>query len=147
MVTSSSRSVFFTYTACFLLVYSLFFSCVKTEVKNNLCQSWQYNLLATREELETRKASVKTRELMETWMLEKQFTELKFSKDGTFQMKWKDMLTTGTWKFKKRGKEIQIVIDEQKQLLSIDLITQDSLIITPITEEDEFTRVLLAKNS
>jgi hypothetical protein len=147
MVTSSSRSVFFTYTACFLLVYSLFFSCVKTEVKNNLCQSWQYNLLATREELESRKASVKTRELMETWMLEKQFTELKFSKDGTFQMKWKDMLTTGTWKFKKRGKEIQIVIDEQKQLLSIDLITQDSLIITPITEEDEFTRVLLAKNS
>jgi hypothetical protein len=147
MVTSSSRSVFFTYTACFLLVYSLFFSCVKTEVKNNLCQSWQYNLLATREELESRKASVKTQELMETWMLEKQFTELKFSKDGTFQMKWKDMLTTGTWKFKKRGKEIQIVIGEQKQLLSIDLITQDSLIITPITEEDEFTRVLLAKNS
>jgi hypothetical protein len=147
MVTSSSRSVFFTYTACFLLVYSLFFSCVKTEVKNNLCQSWQYNLLATREELDNRKASVKTQELMETWMLEKQFTELKFSKDGTFQMKWKDMLTTGTWKFKKRGKEIQIVIDEQKQLLSIDLITQDSLIITPITEEDEFTRVLLAKNS
>jgi hypothetical protein len=147
MVTSSSRSVFFTYTACFLLVYSLFFSCVKTEVKNNLCQSWQYNLLATREELDNRKASVKTRELMETWMLEKQFTELKFSKDGTFQMKWKDMLTKGTWKFKKRGKEIQIVIDEQKQLLSIDLITQDSLIMTPITEEDEFTRVLLAKNS
>ena len=147
MVTSSSRSVFFTYTACFLLVYSLFFSCVKTEVKNNLCQSWQYNLLATREELDNRKASVKTRELMETWMLEKQFTELKFSKDGTFQMKWKDLLTTGTWKFKKRGKEIQIVIGEQKQLLSIDLITQDSLIITPITEEDEFTRVLLAKNS
>ena len=147
MITSSSRSVFFTYTTCFLLVYSLFFSCVKTEVKNNLCQSWQYNLLATREELETRKASVKTQELMETWMLEKQFTELKFSKNGTFQMKWKDMLTTGTWKFKKRGKEIQIVIDEQKQLLSIDLITQDSLIITPITEEDEFTRVLLAKNS
>jgi hypothetical protein len=123
-------------------VYSLFFSCVKTEVKNNLCQSWQYNLLATREELTNRKASVKTQELMETWMLEKQFTELKFSKDGTFQMTW-----TGTWKFKKRGKEIQIVIDEQKQLLSIDLITQDSLIITPITEEDEFTRVLLAKNS
>lgn len=147
MVTSSSRSVFFTYTTCFLLVYSLFFSCVKTEVKNNLCQSWQYNLLATREELDNRKASVKTRELMETWMLEKQFTELKFSKDGTFQMKWKDMLTTGTWKFKKSGKEIQIVIDEQKQLLSIDLITPDSLIITPITEEDEFTRVLLAKNS
>ena len=147
MVTSSSRSVFFIYTTCFLLVYSLFFSCVKTEVKNNLCQSWQYNLLATREELDNRKASVKTQELMETWMLEKQFTELKFSKDGTFQMKWKDMLTTGTWKFKKRGKEIQIVIDEQKQLLSIDLITQDSLIITPITEEDEFTRVLLAKNS
>ena len=147
MITSSSRSVFFTYTTCFLLVYSLFFSCVKTEVKNNLCQSWQYNLLATREELDNRKASVKTRELMETWMLEKQFTELKFSKDGTFQMKWKDMLTTGTWKFKKRGKEIQIVIDEQKQLLSIDLITPDSLIITPITEEDEFTRVLLAKNS
>lgn len=147
MITSSSRSVFFTYTTCFLLVYSLFFSCVKTEVKNNLCQSWQYNLLATREELDNRKASVKTQELMETWMLEKQFTELKFSKDGTFQMKWKDMLTTGTWKFKKRGKEIQIVIDEQKQLLSIDLITQDSLIITPITEEDEFTRVLLAKNS
>ena len=147
MVTSSSRSVFFAYTACFLLVYSLFFSCVKTEVKNNLCQSWQYNLSATREELDSRKASVKTQELMETWMLEKQFTELKFSKDGTFQMKWKDMLTTGTWKFKKRGKEIQIVIDEQKQLLSIDLITQDSLIITPITEEDEFTRVLLAKNS
>ncbi|MFY8010348.1 MAG: hypothetical protein ACOVRG_00060 [Saprospiraceae bacterium] len=147
MVTSSSRSVFFTYTTCFLLVYSLFFSCVKTEVKNNLCQSWQYNLLATREELDNRKASVKTQELMETWMLEKQFTELKFSKDGTFQMKWKEMLTTGTWKFKKRGKEIQIVIGEQKQLLSIDLITQDSLIITPITEEDEFTRVLLAKNS
>ena len=147
MITSLSRSVFFTYTTCFLLVYSLFFSCVKTEVKNNLCQSWQYNLLATREELDNRKASVKTRELMETWMLEKQFTELKFSKDGTFQMKWKDMLTTGTWKFKKRGKEIQIVIDEQKQLLSIDLITPDSLIITPITEEDEFTRVLLAKNS
>lgn len=147
MITSLSRSVFFTYTTCFLLVYSLFFSCVKTEVKNNLCQSWQYNLLATREELDNRKASVKTQELMETWMLEKQFTELKFSKDGTFQMKWKDMLTTGTWKFKKRGKEIQIVIDEQKQLLSIDLITQDSLIITPITEEDEFTRVLLAKNS
>ena len=146
MVTSSSRSVFFTYSTCFLLVYSLFFSCVKTEVKNNLCQSWQYNLLATREELDNRKASVKTQELMETWMLEKQFTELKFSKDGTFQMKWKDMLTTGTWKFKKRGKEIQIVIGEQKQLLSIDLITQDSLIITPITEEDEFTRVLLAKN-
>ena len=147
MVTSSSRSVFFTYSTCFLLLYSLFFSCVKTEVKNNLCQSWQYNLSATREELNNRKASVKTQELMETWMLEKQFTELKFSKDGTFQMKWKDMLTTGTWKFKKRGKEIQIVIDEQKQLLSIDLITQDSLIITPITEEDEFTRVLLAKNS
>lgn len=147
MVTSTARPVFFIYTTCFLLVYSLFFSCVKTEVKNNLCQSWQYNLLATREELTNRKASVKTQELMETWMLEKQFTELKFSKDGTFQMKWKDMLTTGTWKFKKRGKEIQIVIDEQKQLLSIDLITQDSLIITPITEEDEFTRVLLAKNS
>ena len=147
MVTSSSHSVFFAYATCFLLVYSLFFSCVKTEVKNNLCQSWQYNLLATRKELDNRKASVKTQELMETWMLEKQFTELKFSKDGTFQMKWKDMLTTGTWKFKKRGKEIQIVIGEQKQLLSIDLITQDSLIITPITEEDEFTLVLLAKNS
>ena len=147
MVTSSSHSVFFAYATCFLLVYSLFFSCVKTEVKNNLCQSWQYNLLATRKELDNRKASVKTQELMETWMLEKQFTELKFSKDGTFQMKWKDMLTTGTWKFKKRGKEIQIVIGEKKQLLSIDLITQDSLIINPITEEDEFTRVLLAKNS
>jgi len=147
MVTSTARSVFFTYTTCFLLVYSLFFSCVKTEVKNNLCQSWQYNLLATREELANRKASVKTQELMETWMLEKQFTELKFSKDGTFQMTWKDLLTTGTWKFKKRGKEIQIVIDEQKQLLTIDLITQDSRIITPITEDDEFTRVLLAKNS
>ena len=147
MVTSTARPVFFIYTTCFLLVYSLFFSCVKTEVKNNLCQSWQYNLLATREELTNRKASVKTQELMETWMLEKQFTELKFSKDGTFQMTWKDLLTTGTWKFKKRGKEIQIVIDEKKQLLTIDLITQDSLIITPITEDDEFTRVLLAKNS
>lgn len=147
MVTFTARPVFFTYTTCFLLVYSLFFSCVKTEVKNNLCQSWQYNLLATREELANRKASVKTQELMETWMLEKQFTELKFSKDGTFQMTWKDLLTTGTWKFKKRGKEIQIVIDEQKQLLTIDLITQDSLIMTPITEDDEFTRVLLAKNS
>lgn len=147
MVTSTARPVFFTYTTCFLLVYSLFFSCVKTEVKNNLCQSWQYNLLATREELANRKASVKTQELMETWMLEKQFTELKFSKDGTFQMTWKDLLTTGTWKFKKRGKEIQIVIDEQKQFLTIDLITQDSLIMTPITEDDEFTRVLLAKNS
>jgi hypothetical protein len=147
MVTHSARPVFFIYTTCFLLVYSLFFSCVKTEVKNNLCQSWQYNLLATREELTNRKASVKTQELMETWMLEKQFTELKFSKDGTFQMTWKDLLTTGTWKFKKRGKEIQIVIDEKKQLLTIDLITQDSLIITPITEDDEFTRVLLAKNS
>ena len=147
MVTHSARPVFFIYTTCFLLVYSLFFSCVKTEVKNNLCQSWQYNLLATREELANRKASVKTQELMETWMLEKQFTELKFSKDGTFQMTWKDLLTTGTWKFKKRGKETQIVIDEQKQLLTIDLITQDSLIITPITEDDEFTRVLLAKNS
>ena len=147
MVTSSSHSVFFAYATCFLLVYILFFSCVKTEVKNNLCQSWQYNLLATRKELDNRKASVKTQELMETWMLEKQFTELKFSKDGTFQMKWKDLLTTGTWKFKKRGKEIQIVIGDQKQLLTIDLITQDSLIITPITEDDEFTRVLLAKNS
>lgn len=80
-------------------------------------------------------------------MLEKQFTELKFSKDGTFQMKWKDMLTKGNWRFKKRGKEIQIVIDERKQLLTIDLITQDSLILTPITEEVEFTRVLLVKNS
>lgn len=147
MITSSSRSAFFAYTTCFLLVYGLFFSCVKTEVKNNLCQSWQYNLSATRVELENRKASVKTQELMETWMLEKQFTELKFSKDGTFQMKWKDMLTRGTWRFKKQGKEIQIVIDEQKQLLTIDLITQDSLIMTPITEEDEFTRVLLVKNS
>ena len=66
MVTSTARPVFFTYTTCFLLVYSLFFSCVKTEVKNNLCQSWQYNLLATSEELATRKASVKTQELMDT---------------------------------------------------------------------------------
>ena len=147
MATPSSRSAFFAYATCFLLGYSLFFSCVKTEVKNNLYQSWQYNLSATRVELENRKASVKTQELMETWMLEKQFTELKFSKDGTFQMKWKDLLTTGTWKFKKRGKEIQIVIGEQRQLLTIDLITQDSLIITPITEEFEFTRVLLIKNS
>ena len=64
MVTSSSHSVFFAYATCFLLVYSLFFSCVKTEVKNNLCQSWQYNLLATRKELDNRKASVKTQELM-----------------------------------------------------------------------------------
>jgi len=147
MVTPSSRSAFFAYATCFLLGYILFFSCVKTEVKNNLCQSWQYNLSATRVELVNRKASVKTQELMETWMLEKQFTELKFSKDGTFQMKWKDMLTKGTWRFKKRGKEIQIVIDERKQLLTIDLITQDSLIMTPITEEVEFTRVLLVKNS
>lgn len=147
MVTIISRSAFFAYATCFLLVYSLFFSCVKTEVKNNLCQSWQYNLSATRVELENRKASVKTQKLMETWMLEKQFTELEFSKDGTFQMKWKDLLTTGTWRFKKQGREIQIVIDEQKQWLTIDLITQDSLIITPITEEVEFTRVLLVKNS
>lgn len=147
MITSSSRFAFFAYATCFLLVYSLFFSCVKTEVKNNLCQSWQYNLSATRVELENRKASVRTQKLMETWMLEKQFTELEFSKDGTFQMKWKDMLTKGTWRFKKQGKEIQIVIDEQKQLLTIDLITQDSLIMTPITEEVEFTRVLLVKNS
>lgn len=147
MVTIISRSAFFAYATCFLLVYSLFFSCVKTEVKNNLCQSWQYNLSATRVELENRKASVKTQKLMETWMLEKQFTELEFSKDGTFQMKWKDLLNTGTWRFKKQGREIQIVIDEQKQWLTIDLITQDSLIITPITEEVEFTRVLLVKNS
>jgi hypothetical protein len=122
-------------------------SCVKPEVKNNLCQTWQYNLVATRVELETREATDKTKELMETWMLEKQFTELKFSNDGTFQMKWKDLLTTGSWEFKKRGKQIQIVINDQKQLLSIDLITKDSLIMTPITEEDEFTRVLLVKNS
>jgi len=122
-------------------------SCVKPEVKNNLCQTWQYNLVATRVELEKREATDKTKELMETWMLEKQYTELKFSNDGTFQMKWKDLLTTGSWKFKKRGKQIQIVINDQKQLLSIDLITKDSLIITPITEEDEFTRVLLVKNS
>jgi hypothetical protein len=132
--------------AIFLIAFFFLLSCVKPEVKNNLCQTWQYNLVATRVELETREATDKTKELMETWMLEKQFTELKFSNDGTFQMKWKDMLTTGTWKFKKRGKEIQIVIDEQKQLLTIDLITTDSLIITPITEEDEFTRVLLVKN-
>jgi hypothetical protein len=62
-------------------------------------------------------------------------------------MKWRDLLTNGTWKFKKRGEMIQILINDQKQLLSIDLITQDSLIMTPITEEDEFTRVLLVKNS
>jgi len=103
--------------------------------------------VATRFELEKREASNKTKELMETWMLEKQFTELKFSNDGTFQMKWKDLITNGTWRFKKRGEQIQIFIEEQKQLLSIDLITPDSLILTPITEEDEFTRVLLAKNS
>jgi len=132
-----------------IFLIGLFFliSCVKPEVKNNLCQTWQYNLVATRVELETREATDKTKELMETWMLEKQFTELKFSNDGTFQMKWKDLLTTGSWEFKKRGKQIQIVINDQKQLLSIDLITKDSLIMTPITEEDEFTRVLLVKNS
>lgn len=133
--------------AIFLIGFFFLFSCVKPEVKNNLCQTWQYNLVATRVELETREATDKTKELMETWMLEKQFTELKFSNDGTFQMKWKDLLTTGSWEFKKRGKQIQIVINDQKQLLSIDLITKDSLIMTPITEEDEFTRVLLVKNS
>ena len=133
--------------AIFLIAFFFLLSCVKPEVKNNLCQTWQYNLVATRVELETREATVKTKELMETWMLEKQFTELKFSNDGTFQMKWKDLLTTGSWEFKKRGKQIQIVINDQKQLLSIDLITKDSLIMTPITEEDEFTRVLLVKNS
>jgi hypothetical protein len=133
--------------AIFLIAFFFLLSCVKPEVKNNLCQTWQYNLVATRVELETREATDKTKELMETWMLEKQFTELKFSNDGTFQMKWKDLLTTGSWEFKKRGKQIQIVINDQKQLLSIDLITKDSLIITPITEEDEFTRVLLVKNS
>jgi hypothetical protein len=116
-------------------------------VKNNLCQTWQYNLVATRVELEKREATDKTKELMETWMLEKQFTELKFSNDGTFQMKWKELLITGSWKFKKTGKQIQIVINDQKQLLSIDVITKDTLIMTPITEEDEFTRVLLVKNS
>jgi len=131
----------------FLIGFFFLVSCVKPEVKNNLCQTWQYNLVATRVELEKREATDKTKELMETWMLEKQYTELKFSNDGTFQMKWKDLLTTGSWKFKKRGKQIQIVINDQKQLLSIDLITKDSLIITPITEEDEFTRVLLVKNS
>jgi hypothetical protein len=133
--------------AIFLIGFFFLLSCVKPEVKNNLCQTWQYNLVATRVELETREATDKTKELMETWMLEKQFTELKFSNDGTFQMKWKDLLTTGSWEFKKRGKQIQIVINDQKQLLSIDLITKDSLIMTPITEEDEFTRVLLVKNS
>jgi hypothetical protein len=133
--------------AIFLIAFFFLLSCVKPEVKNNLCQTWQYNLVATRVELETREATDKTKELMETWMLEKQFTELKFSNDGTFQMKWKDLLTTGSWEFKKRGKQIQIVINDQKQLLSIDLITKDSLIMTPITEEDEFTRVLLVKNS
>jgi hypothetical protein len=133
--------------AIFLIAFFFLLSCVKPEVKNNLCQTWQYNLVATRVELETREATDKTKELMETWMIEKQFTELKFSNDGTFQMKWKDLLTTGSWEFKKRGKQIQIVINDQKQLLSIDLITKDSLIMTPITEEDEFTRVLLVKNS
>jgi len=133
--------------AIFLIGFLFLLSCVKPEVKNNLCQTWQYNLVATRVELETREATDKTKELMETWMLEKQYTELKFSNDGTFQMKWKDLLTTGSWEFKKRGKQIQIVINDQKQLLSIDLITKDSLIMTPITEEDEFTRVLLVKNS
>lgn len=133
--------------AIFLIGFFFLLSCVKPEVKNNLCQTWQYNLVATRVELQTREATDKTKELMETWMLEKQFTELKFSNDGTFQMKWKDLLTTGSWEFKKRGKQIQIVINDQKQLLSIDLITKDSLIMTPITEEDEFTRVLLVKNS
>ena len=84
---------------------------------------------------------------METWMIEKQFTVLKFSADGTFQMKWRELLTEGSWRFKKRGKQIQITIEDQKQLLSIDLINKDSLIMTPITDEDEFTRVLLPKNS
>ena len=132
-----------------IFLIGLFFliSCVKPEVKNNLCQTWQYNLVATRVELEKREATDKTKELMETWMLEKQFTELKFSNDGTFQMKWKELLITGSWKFKKTGKQIQIVINDQKQLLSIDVITKDTLIMTPITEEDEFTRVLLVKNS
>lgn len=131
----------------FLIGFFFLTSCVKPEVKNNLCQTWQYNLDATRVELEKREVSDKTKELMETWMLEKQFTELKFSKDGTFQMKWKELLITGLWKFKKTGKQIQIVINEQKQLLSVDVITKDTLIMTPITEEDEFTRVLLVKNS
>jgi len=132
-----------------IFLIGLFFliSCVKPEVKNNLCQTWQYNLVATRVVLEKREATDKTKELMETWMLEKQFTELKFSNDGTFQMKWKELLITGSWKFKKTGKQIQIVINDQKQLLSIDVITKDTLIMTPITEEDEFTRVLLVKNS
>lgn len=138
----------FKYNVLIFLIGNFFLcSCVNSEIKKNLCQNWGYNLVATRFELEKREASDKTKELMETWMLEKQFTELKFSNDGTFQMKWKDLITNGTWRFKKRGEQIQIFIEEQKQLLSIDLITPDSLILTPITEEDEFTRVLLAKNS
>lgn len=142
-----TRIMFRNFISLYLIGNIFLFSCVKPEVKKNLCQTWQYNLDATRVELENREVTDKIKELMETWMLEKQFTELKFSDDGTFQMKWRDLLTNGTWKFKKRGKIIQILINDQKQLLSIDLITQDSLIMTPITEEDEFTRVLLVKNS
>jgi hypothetical protein len=126
---------------------SFLFSCVKPEVTGNLCQTWQYNLTATRAELEKREATVRTIELMETWMLEKQFTELTFSNDGTFQMNWKGLLTEGTWKLKRRGKRLQILIEDRKQLLSVDVLTRDSLIMTPLTEEEEFTRVLLVKNS
>jgi len=141
------RLPFYIYLITLILSNSLLLSCVKPEVKNNLCQSWQYNLAATRIELENRGVADKTKELMETWMIEKQFTVLKFSADGTFQMKWRELLTEGSWRFKKRGKQIQITIEDQKQLLSIDLINKDSLIMTPITDEEEFTRVLLPKNS
>ena len=96
------RSPFYIYLITLILSNSLLLSCVKPEVKNNLCQSWQYNLAATRIELENRGVADKTKELMETWMIEKQFTVLKFSADGTFQMKWRELLTEGSWRFKKR---------------------------------------------
>jgi len=80
-------------------------------------------------------------------MLEKQFSELVFDRNGSFQMRWRDLLTSGTWRFRRGGKHLQIIIGEKKQLLSIDRISPDSLILTPLTEEADFTRVLVVKNS
>lgn len=121
-------------------------ACQDSEEKTNLVRTWQYDLPAIQDEMRSRKADQRSFNYMESIMAGLQFAQLTFNADGSLLLQLDDFAEKGNWKLRRNGKELLIQFNDQPQRSRIDLISSDTLMLTPMDENAEinFPRVLVA---
>lgn len=120
--------------------------CFQQEIKRSLTGQWQYDLPATRVEMERREADFAERNYMESIMAGLQFAQIDFQPKGNLEFQLDSLSQNGRWRLRRNGKEISIRLTEQEQVFQLDFISTDTLLLDPVGGEGlPFPRLLVKK--